>query len=94
MGAELPRFLALLLTPIWRALGYSGCLRCGLSHHFGQYHETRYSDRSACFPLCEHCWRKLATPAARLPYYERLVFGLWSEPSRWQQVRAAVLGGL
>jgi hypothetical protein len=89
---EFRRLLALLATPLYRALGYGGCLRCGLSSRFlDWFHFTPWTESNSCFPLCEHCWRKLETPGRRLPYYERMVFGSWSDTSKWPAVRAAVL---
>jgi hypothetical protein len=70
--------------------GYSGCLRCGMSWLFTRHHITRYSFFAGCFPLCEHCWRKL-TVDQRLRYYHGLVFEEWDEPDLWDKIRDAVI---
>lgn len=90
------RVLALLVSPFCYAIGYGRCYRCKLSCRFlGEFHFTPYSASGSCFPLCEHCWRKLGTPQRRLPYYERLVLGLWADDAaaKWPGVMTAVLDG-
>jgi hypothetical protein len=86
------RFWVLLRSPFYSLTGTGCCYRCGLSVRFlDWFHFTYWTDTRSCFPLCEHCWRKLGTPQRRLPYYERLVLGRWSDKSEWPAVLAAVL---
>ena len=49
----------------------STCKRCGRPWNRVEPHSTPYNDGSACFPLCEGCWKEL-TPESRLPYYSEL----------------------
>ena len=42
-------------------------------------HTTRYTPTSGCFPLCEGCWQRLATPQGRYPYYLQLI-------ERWEEL--------
>lgn len=55
--------------------GLGHCGRCGFPWRWcgTEPHETWYTVRSACFPLCEDCWLVLDTPEARLPYYMALI---------------------
>jgi hypothetical protein len=88
--------------------GKGTCYRCGLTWGDAKDHTTPYhrcGDSLAndpvgcagCFPLCEPCWRELATPEARLPFYERLVWdwkykhGDTRDP--WPQIRESVMAG-
>ncbi len=80
--------LSKVLTP-----DYSSCGCCGGHWNVVQEHTTRCSDYEGCFPLCEHCWQKLETPEARLPYYKDLALMTWRDPSKWAALRTAVLQG-
>lgn len=73
--------------------GYGTCGRCNLPWYAGYPHDTEYMERTACFALCGSCWRELATPEARLPYYQYLVFTVWKEPHAWPIIRDAVRDG-
>lgn len=73
---------------------YGWCLRCGRGWDVVQGHHTWYGRKLpfskgtfGCFPLCEDCWRGLATPARRLPYYRKL-WDEWMKPS----MKTAVMG--
>lgn len=50
-----------------------------------------------CFPLCEQCWQELKTPAARLPYYRKLIDERIkedpAEEKTWPRMKASVLAG-
>lgn len=73
---------------------YGRCARCRASWKFANGHDTPYSDNEGCFPLCEACWHDLATPDARLPFYEHLILDVWDEPAKWAAVERAVRAGL
>jgi len=56
------------------SMGLGACGRCQRKWGEGNYgHSTMYDEHRGCFPLCENCWRELATPDARLPYYRQLI---------------------
>ena len=59
-------FFAWLVSPM-----YSWCGRCGMPWSVTKHHETRVTEVSGIFPLCEICWKDL-TPQDRLPYYRNL----------------------
>jgi hypothetical protein len=88
--------LAVLLSPVGFVLGYGGCGRCHATYWFARYHVTRFTSTSGCFPLCEHCWRKLGTPERRIPYYRELVVkqGVPDGEERWPLIQQAVEAGL
>lgn len=84
-----------LLVGGWRARieralhpGFGTCYCCERPWPCVEPHDTCYEANRACFPLCERCWRRLGTPAARLPYYERM-WMCWflGAPSPEEQVR-------
>lgn len=52
---------------------YGQCGRCNLPWYAARPHDTEYMDGRSCFTLCRRCWSDLATPEARLPYYQYLV---------------------
>jgi hypothetical protein len=64
----------------------------GASHRPDEKHErvlwhyTDWSEHSGCGPLCEQCWQELATPEARLPYYEQLMKRWWKDSSEYNGV--------
>lgn len=55
---------------------YGTCGRCGESWKTAKPHSTQFDQFRGCFPLCQPCWSDLATPDARLPFYESLV-AMW-----------------
>tara|TARA_R110000803_G_scaffold106150_3_gene174282 strand:+ start:979 stop:1401 length:423 start_codon:yes stop_codon:yes gene_type:complete len=61
-----------------RAIGYGHCKCCRDTWNWQLPHRTAYSYEddeealAAVFPLCESCWRELATPERRQPYYDAL----------------------
>jgi Zn ribbon nucleic-acid-binding protein len=66
---------------------FSYCIRCGYPWPVVISHPTNYAtevredgniEMAGCFPLCEPCWVKLATPEARMPYYVKL-YTWWEE---------------
>lgn len=75
------------------------CLCCGGHWNVVRGHVTTYLEEPGCslgcFPLCESCWKKLGTPAERLPYYRELYENNWNyEPEEvWLQIEAAVREG-
>jgi len=86
--------------PIWRLRTrlspyFSRCGRCGFSWNVVAGHDTPYSTHSACFPLCEGCWRALM-PEERLPFYLALMdqWEAGGEPDHngtsWPQLRRDV----
>lgn len=89
------KILALLAKPL--ALGYGGCLCCGMPWRFARAHTTWYSQRSGCFPLCRHCWSRLG-PKEREPYYWKLWLDWQSDgkpldTATWRLIRDAVRDG-
>ena len=85
------------------ASGFGACNLCETPWRFATHHVTDYSDHGGLFPLCENCWRDLAAPEARLPYY-REMWRRWQQygdpdhngtpwPELWEQIRAAVMEG-
>lgn len=75
--------------------GYGGCLCCGASWKAVNWHITKDSEDTGCFPLCERCWLILGTPEKRMPYYEKLVFQIWGEnfQESWTDIKQAVMEG-
>lgn len=74
--------VTMLRNAAGRAKGYSGCYRCGGTWDYTESHPTKYSQTSACFPLCQICWAGL-TIEERLPFYEEL----WNE---WERQAALI----
>lgn len=75
-----------------RAAGFGSCLRCDDSTLWKPMHTTWYTASQGCFPLCEECWRQLATPQERWVYYQQLI-SAWdarAEHDRPEQYRAAL----
>lgn len=83
------------------------CQRCHLAWTLTEEHSTKFNETTGCFPLCERCWRELATPINRLPYY-RMLWESWERdcarnkmtreaygltPDQWTAIEAAVLAG-
>lgn len=88
-----------VLLPGWSA---ESCRRCRTSYRYARAHGTPAEiggQVGYVTALCDPCWRELATPAARIPYYE-VVFREWSADGAWRRaadlyaVRAAVAAGL
>lgn len=93
-------FFARLVSPM-----YSACGRCGMPWSVTKHHETRVTEGSGIFPLCEICWKDL-TPQDMMPYYMSL-YESWlktmpetlpdGSPSKlnvtWEEIEAAVLAG-
>lgn len=59
------------------------CLRCNLSYHDCDHHDTPYcpheNQHGYCrgiFVLCAECWQEI-TPEQRVPYYIAGVLGSW-----------------
>lgn len=92
MNIRLGRLSRFISSP-----NFGWCYRCRTTWLYVNEHATSYGDgSSACFPLCEKCWKEL-TPETRIPCYEQL-FRDWEcsqpmEPGRTDQIRAAVLAG-
>jgi hypothetical protein len=82
------------LNWIGRIRGYGGCLRCGDTWNWAEYHTTQYGrEGKGCLPLCRRCWRQL-TPDQRLPYYYQLIYDVWwTDGGVWEEVSKAVLDG-
>lgn len=81
--------------------GYSTCHRCRTAWAWTKPHHTQYTGHSACFPLCEECWRVL-TPEQRLPYYRELwrtwlfqtpMYNWWDAWASWLYIEDAVRQG-
>lgn len=49
-----------------------------------EYHLTKYTHNSSCFPLCEGCWTELGTPELRMPFY-RMLWDNWNTGGFWIQ---------
>lgn len=66
-----------LASPLLRSLkpGCGCCYRCKIPWAMIESHSTPYRKGSACFPLCELCWRVLS-PKARVPFY-RMLYDEW-----------------
>lgn len=83
------------------APSYSTCGRCDVPWKFITEHVTRDGRNGGGFPLCESCWRELATPEARMPYY-RALWAIWTltdvsgtlDQTRWDDIEHAVNSGL
>lgn len=75
-----------------RAGGFSGCKCCGDRWNWKKSHSTKFTDKRACFPLCEECWAGM-TPTERLPYYRTLVFDMWGDETAWPAIEQSVLEG-
>lgn len=72
------------LGPLSRLLApsYGACFRCKTSWRFAKPHVTAYEPGRAVHPLCERCWKELATPEARYVFYGRFL-------TAWHDVYAA-----
>lgn len=93
MKYRLPSWAARLIGP-----GYSTCYRCNRPWNICEGHTTSYANGRGCFPLCESCWEDLETPAARWPFYERLLadweaLGCAAEPEEADALALAVTAG-
>lgn len=85
---HLPHWVAVMLSPIWWVLGFSGCKRCGAGWALVKSHETRINFSSGFFALCEHCWEQV-TPDAAEALYEAC-FGHNPDWYDWPQIRQAL----
>lgn len=71
------------------------CGRCGAPYDGTQEHQTQYKNNWFIFVLCEHCWRELKTPEARMPYYRgsfdynESMFK--QEDGKWEAISNAVM---
>lgn len=76
------------------APGWGGCLRCRTPWRFVPHHTTWYTPNRGCFPLCEKCWKELAYPRFRMPFYREL-FDSWgsAHDQKWPQIETAVQDG-
>lgn len=86
------------LSPGIPAAAFGGCENCKRSWKWVQHHATMYTASSGTFPLCERCWRELATPEARLPYYKALfdqnmTYKIPDYETKWPLIEAAVREG-
>lgn len=60
------------IVPISEYVGNRTWQQVGMRTEIGvQQHETPYTERRACFALCETCWASM-TIEERMPYYEQL----------------------
>lgn len=83
------------------SMGYGKCYRCRTPWNIVDYHVTKYTMSSGCFPLCVKCWAGLS-PHERLPFYRRLIEHWYSTDAggrkefeaEWANVKQAVEAGL